>query len=287
MPKVLGWTAALAVLAAIAAYVWLQWTRPVLAPSIVPPAIEAPPHAPESAPPVQFPVPATEAPAQLPKLDQSDEALRSALSTLDSGPSLVERVVFEDFVRRVVATVDNLPREKIHLRMLPVKTASGRLETATDIDGIRLEPSNSFRYALYMRALEAIDPKRLVDLYVRYYPLFQQAYQDLGYPKGYFNDRLIEVIDHLLATPAVREPVRLVQPKVMYQFADPEMEARSAGQKMLMRIGNANAATIKEKLRAVRRELVAMTAQPGGLQGGRGGPPPSRPVEGASPRTGG
>ena len=194
----------------------------------------------------------------------------------------MERYSLCDAQDHLKKLIDDAQRGKIVLildeddrlvQLVPVKTASGRLETATDIDGIRLEPSNSFRYALYMRALEAIDPKRLVDLYVRYYPLFQQAYQDLGYPKGYFNDRLIEVIDHLLATPQILEPVRLVQPKVMYQFADAAMEGRSAGQKLLMRIGNANAATIKEKLRTVRRELVARSPE---AHAQRGVPTPPR-----------
>jgi len=278
MPRALGLAAILAVVAAIAAYLWMQQrVQPVV--PVVPPALETPPSAQEPpVPQVQYPIPPSGREQPLPKLEESDQALRSALSQLDAGPTLAERVVFEDFVRRVVATIDNLPREKVHLRLLPLKTAPGRLETAPDLDGIRLKPENSFRYAAYMRAIEALDPKRVVDLYVRYYPLFQQAYRDLGYPNGYFNDRLIEVIDHLLATPSVQEPVELVQPKVMYQFADPEMEGRSAGQKILMRIGNANAATIKEKLRAVRKELMARSPA---AQAERTPPTPPRAAAGS------
>ena len=51
--------------------------------------------------------------------------------------------------------------------------------------------------------MESVDTGRLAALYVRFYPLFQQAYRDLGYPNGYFNDRLVEVIDHLLVTPEI------------------------------------------------------------------------------------
>ena len=65
--------------------------------------------------------------------------------------------------------------------------------------------------------------------YRHFYPLFQQAYVDLGYPDGYFNDRLVEVIDHLLATPDVAGPIKLTQPSVFYQYADPSIEERSAG----------------------------------------------------------
>jgi hypothetical protein len=85
--------------------------------------------------------------------------------------------------------------------------------------------------------------------------LFQQAYAELGYPSRYFNDRVFEVIDHLLATPDVRGPIALVQPKVMYEYADPVLQDLSAGQKMLVRMGPENEAKVKAKLRELKKAL--------------------------------
>ena len=48
-------------------------------------------------------------------------------------------------------------------------------------------------------------------------------------------------------------PVRIEQRKVLYEFSAPELESRSAGQKILIRIGSANAARVKAKLREIRR----------------------------------
>ena len=84
-----------------------------------------------------------------------------------------------------------------------------------------------------------LDIKQLTALYFHFYPLFQQAYQSLGYPNGYFNDRLVVTIDNLLATPDVNGPISLVRPNVMYQYADPKLEKLSAGQKLLVRMGPA------------------------------------------------
>jgi hypothetical protein len=72
----------------------------------------------------------------------------------------------------------------------------------------------------------------------------------------YFNDRLVQVIDNLLETPEVKAPIKLVQPKVFYEYADPSLESRSAGQKLLLRMGPANAEIIKGKLRELRAEIV-------------------------------
>jgi hypothetical protein len=42
----------------------------------------------------------------------------------------------------------------------------------------------------------------------------------------------------------------------MYEFADPDLEELSTGQKLMLRIGPENAAAVKVKLREIRR-LVA------------------------------
>jgi hypothetical protein len=102
---------------------------------------------------------------------------------------------------------------------------------------------------------EVVDIKKFVAAYVHYYPLFQQEYQNLGYPSGYFNDRLVEAIDDMLAAPEISGPVRFIRPKVIYLFVDPELEALSAGKKIMIRMGSENASRIKTKLREVRSEL--------------------------------
>jgi hypothetical protein len=108
-----------------------------------------------------------------------------------------------------------------------------------------------------VQLLRSTDTQRLVATYVRYYPLFQQSYENLGHPPQYFNDRVIEVIDRLLDTPDVRGPIALTQPNVQYEFADPKLESLSAGQKMLIRMGSDNAKSVKDKLRELRSALVA------------------------------
>ena len=104
----------------------------------------------------------------------------------------------------------------------------------------------------------ALDTDNLINVYVYLYPLFQQAYEELGYPDKYFNDRLVEVINHLLQTPELADPVALVQPKVFYHYADPELEARSAGQKLLMRVGKENVDLLKRKLQDVKAKLTSL-----------------------------
>jgi hypothetical protein len=107
-----------------------------------------------------------------------------------------------------------------------------------------------------VRVFDSLDSRALVQRYIESYPLFQRAYAELGFPQRNFNDRLVEAIDDLLAAPEIAGPPELAQPKVLYEFADPDLEGRSAGQKIMMRMGSGNAARVKSKLREIRRELV-------------------------------
>src|SRR6202041_1077201 len=112
-------------------------------------------------------------------------------------------------------------------------------------------------YKPMVAAISQLDAQQLSALYIHYYPLFQQSYQNLGYPNGYFNDRLVEVIDNLLATPDPKGPVELVRPNVMYIYADPALEKRPAGQKLLIRMGPENAQAVKAKLTELRAIITA------------------------------
>jgi hypothetical protein len=193
-----------------------------------------------------------------PRLDESDAPLQSSLvDLLGSKESVEEFVNPKDLARRIVVTIDNLSTEKVAERLRPVRPTPGQLAVGGSEEAPMLDPANYERYKPLVQLVSSMDTKRLIAAYTRYYPVFQEAYESLGHPPEYFNDRLIEVIDHLLAAPDLEGPVALARPNVLYEYADPNLESRSAGQKVLMRMGRDNAATIKGKLRELRSELLA------------------------------
>ena len=62
-------------------------------------------------------------------------------------------------------------------------------------------------------------------------------------------------LNDLLAAPDIEEPIKLIRPNVFYLYADPNLEGRSAGQKILMRMGKNNSAKIKAKLSEIKRQI--------------------------------
>lgn len=257
----------LAITVAVGAGIWWFLLRTPPAEPVA--AVEAPfappaEPAPASAmpPPPEYPVPPAESETAppLPALRDSDADFLDALRGLLGAPGVESVLVSEQLIRRLVIAVDNLPRERVGLRDWPVKRTAGSLTVAEAPEllegGYTLQRDNGARYNLPVALVKAVDAPALVKLYFRYYPLFNSAYRELGYPQGHFNDRLVVVIDHLLAAPTPTEPVLLVRPKVMYEFADPALEALSFGQKLMIRLGAENRAVVAGKLREIRALVV-------------------------------
>ena len=172
----------------------------------------------------------------------------------------------DEFVGRIVATVDALPRHSLGSSfILPLHTPRGMLRVGDTQGILTASASNAERYAPYMAIVQHADPQALVAWYVHSYPLFQQAYRELGYPKGYFNDRLIAAIDDMLAAPVPAQPPALQLVQGRYLYVDPTLESLSVGQKLMLRLGPANEAQLKLKLRAIRALLTAQSlpAAPG------------------------
>jgi hypothetical protein len=255
------WVAVPAIVVIVAAAGYYYYTHQAAEPvPAAPPRAEAPvaPPAPAAAaePAVRHPLETAGAEAEgLPSLDNSDSAMREALARLLGKKWFTDFVRPDQIVRRIVVTVDNLPREAVPQRMMPVERAPGRFAAAGSGEELTVDPKNAARYAPYVRVVESLDAHALAGLYTKFYPLFQRAYEEIGYPNPYFNDRVVEAIDNLLDAPEVTGPVKLVQPKVFYHFADPALEERSAGQKLMIRIGTENAAKVKSKLREFRKEV--------------------------------
>jgi hypothetical protein len=252
------WGGGIAVLVIVAGIGLYAYQRDRGHAEVTPAAQPAAPAAPPAAPPA----PTTEAPAQtaratpLPALDESDPEVVSGLTELLGGREPLQQfLVPQRIIRNVVVTLDNMPREKIAVNQRPAKPTTGKFIVTGPEDSREIAPENYKRYAPFVAIVKKVDAKTLAAFYRGLQPLFQQAYEELGNPGASFDARLRQVIDHLLQTPDVTEPVKLVQPSVLYKYADPKLESLSSGQKVLIRMGPENESAVKAKLRELRAAL--------------------------------
>jgi len=178
----------------------------------------------------------------------------------------------DDFPRQFVSTVDSLGRSHAPPVAWPISPTDGRFTVQTHEGATIVSADNGLRYTPLVLLLETINIGRAVDLYVRMYPVLQKTYAELGFPNRQFNDRLLQVINHLLATPSaaqvmavqlveVKGPIPSLRPWVRYEFADPALESLSSGQKIMLRVGSVNQNRLKALLSAVRQEIIKRSKQ--------------------------
>lgn len=265
MSRTAVWISALAMLLGLGLAGWYGYERylkprpvPAVAPA-APVAAAGPASAVASEPAILHPVEPPASPAGVASLEEAAAAL---LGRADAQRFLR----LDEVARRFVATVDNLAREQAPARLWPVQPTPGRFAPQARGDRSLLSAANGQRYAPFVAMVSAVDSARAVALYRQFYPGLQRAYEDLGYPGRYFNDRVVAVIDHLLQTPEpagevalvlteVKGPLQPQSPWLRYEFADRALEERSAGQKMLLRMGSAHTQALKAKLRELRTLL--------------------------------
>jgi hypothetical protein len=230
------WLIALLLAAAAAAAAWFFWDRSE-PPPIAPAAVEQQAPVAEPAEPLHPVEPLSISPGEgelvaLPPLEESDSYFALALIDI-FGPELETLLAEEALIDKTVATVDNLTRGRIAEKIRPVGRLSGNfiVSAASDNGPFYLSPENYDRYRPLVTMVTGADHDELIATYRRFF------------------------IDHLLATPEPEEPIRLVQPHVLYKFADPELEALSSGQKLLIRMGPDHAARIRDFLTELRTHI--------------------------------
>ena len=267
-PIIAGSIAVAVAAALVAGLWWVSKPREIAAGNEAPreAVVQAPasPSSAASGPAIRYPIDTAQTEQSAAPLD-----FRGALDDLFGTRTVASTFLVDDFARRFVATVDNLGRSGASSRLWPVVPATGRFSAAEGDGSASIGAANAARYESFVRLIEGVDLRRAAGAYVQLYPSLQRAYEELGFPKGYFNDRFVDVLDLLLATPepaappkvhlpTVNGPVQPQRPWVLYEFDDPELEALTAGQKILVRMGVDNERRVKARL-AELRGLIAAT----------------------------
>ncbi len=267
MKNPLVWLIVVVLAAAAAWYLSVQQDKAEVDEAVVTPTPVAPEPPPEQYPvdDIQMPAPTrgpTEpdaevmeepAPDPLPALQESDPEVLGQAAALS--PELESLLIPEFVLSRIVATVDALDGRRVAPPMRPTTSVPGTFLVLESGDDAVISPENAERYAPFVAIIDSLETDQVVALYLRYYPLLQEAYGGLGKDDDRFNDRVVEILDLLLATP---EPVGLIEVKqneAVYEFVDPELESLAVGQKALLRLSQEQRQTVKDRLRALRAAL--------------------------------
>lgn len=213
------------------------------------------PETPE--PPVE-PEPIVVAPT-LPTLDESDDLVVEKLPELTWRKELIKLVVTDDIIRRFVVFTDNFAQGNLAYDNSPFVVPTEKFSAIEQSEGgnttWQWDDSNSRRFSLYVDLMRSLDSDQLVALYKDMKPLFEEAYAELGYEDQNFDDIVQIAISRVLDLDIPTESPTLARPNVMYKYEDPELEALSDAEKLMLRIGRENILVVKSMLLEISDKL--------------------------------
>lgn len=187
----------------------------------------------------------------LPSLSESDVYVREALEELSQHPALASFLLTEGLARKIVTAVVNIAEGENPATHFPYLALEDQFTVVRRGLEVYLDPRSYHRYDRLASGFQSLDADGLAAIYRRSKPLLDEAYAELGYPRGDFGEPLRDAIAILLQTPIVEDRIRLRADSVSYSFADPRLEALSPAQKQLLRTGPENTRKVQSKLREI------------------------------------
>jgi hypothetical protein len=222
--------------------------EPVVTPFVGEPAIE-----PEPVMVIEEPPPE---PDPLPGLNDSDRFVQAELGELDNANAVLRQLASAQIIRKFVVLVDGMSRGDIPDRDLPVTALQTEMTVNEQGENLfLLDPVSYNRFNLLVNTFAAIDSATIAEKLDEWDPLFESAYAELGYPDRTFDMALNQAIRNVLQARVPAGDILLTRPSVHYHFADPALESLTDLEKLLIRMGPENAATVQRKVRDISNRL--------------------------------
>lgn len=192
---------------------------------------------------------------KLPPLDESDPTLIAQLKQKVAKASL-RLLVDEGMIERFVVTADSISRGDIPYNLLPVERPAGRYKVIEAQEHFYSSTANIARYQPYLDLIASMPLEHWLAFYDHLYPLLQESYERLGYPDQSFHTVLLQALDVLQGTPKPSASIKLVQPNVMYEYADEGLQQDgSAVEKLMLRLGPETNSKLKALLKGLEQGL--------------------------------
>lgn len=191
----------------------------------------------------------------LPALDASDEFVREFVTRLSEHPRLASWLMTDDlayrFVRSTVALAHGQSPREHSTFMAP----TGDFQVLESNGGLVVDPAGYARYNLLTETVSSLSTEDAARLYRQLYPLFEEAFAELGVPNVTFDDMVSQAVDNLIAAEVPTTPPAVAPSSAVYAYTDEGLEARTPAAKHIMRMGPENAQRLQAKLRELREAI--------------------------------
>lgn len=220
----------------------------VMPPVAVEPAAEPAPE-PQPEPPAE-PMPE---PDPLPKLDESDDAVRDAVADIPLGTAGQQYLLPGNIIERSTSVIYLMAEGEVPYKLLPIARPKAAFPITDDGLKVTADTAGYARYDALAEWLESLDIKALLSSLDWLLPLFREAWSFYGESEASFDQTVLNTLDLIIYTPEVDvSEARLFRKEAVWLYEDPAIEGLAPIQKQVLRMGPANATTVKGKASAAR-----------------------------------
>ena len=227
-----------------------------------PPPVMAAPPAPPPAPaiteleePAVEPPPPPPAPVEepLPRLEESDDAVRDAVGDIPLGTAGQQYLIPGNIIERSASVVYLMAQGDVPYKLLPVSRPKAAFPISDDGTQVVTNPAGFERYDALTQWLQSLDLKSLLSSLEWFIPLFREAWSYYGEDPAAFDMAVVMTLDLVIATPEVDlSEARLIRKEAVWIFEDPAIEGLAPIQKQVLRMGPENAEIVKAKATEAR-----------------------------------
>jgi len=229
--------------------------------STAPPVTTAPPPPPpapvitELEEPAVEPPPPPPAPVEepLPRLEESDDAVRDAVGDIPLGTAGQQYLIPGNIIERSASLIYLMAQGDVPYRLLPVSRPKAAFPISDDGTQVVTDPAGFERYNALTQWLQSLDLESLLSSLEWFIPLFREAWSYYGEDSAAFDMAVVMTLDLVIATPEIDlNEARLIRKEAVWIFEDPAIEGLAPIQKQVLRMGPENAEIVKAKATEAR-----------------------------------
>ena len=226
------------------------------------PAVTAPPPEPPPAPvvaeieePAPEPPPLPPEPVEepLPRLEESDDAVRDAVGDIPLGTAGQQYLIPGNIIERSASLIYLMAQGDVPYKLLPVSRPKAAFPISDDGTQVVADPAGFERYDALTQWLQSLDLESLLSALEWFIPLFREAWSYYGEDPAAFDMAVVMTLDLVIATPELDlSEARLIRKEAVWIFEDPAIEGLAPIQKQVLRMGPENAEVVKAKAAEAR-----------------------------------
>ena len=203
-----------------------------------------------SEPPPPLPEPVED---PLPRLEESDDAVRDAVGDIPLGTAGQQYLMPGNIIERSASLIYLMAQGDVPYKLLPVSRPKAAFPIRDDGTQVVTDPAGFERYDALTQWLQSLDLESLLSSLEWFIPLFREAWSYYGEDPAAFDFAVVMTLDLVIATPEIDlSEARLIRKEAVWIFEDPAIEGLAPIQKQVLRMGPENAKILKAKAAETR-----------------------------------